>query len=439
MSLKILHVLLIIFQATVCELETKKIIELLESGNTIENYDTVKARIGSFIDTKEIKIHNNIELGKELKVLNDEYPQITYLYQIGKSIRGTFLTVLAIGKFARQNTPGIPEFKYIANIHGNEISGRELLLCLAHVLLENYGKNELITSLVNKTRIHLLPTMNPDGFEDATPGIHGWIQGRTNAAGIDLNRNFPQRLGPNSVRNMQPETEAIIRWTKAIPFVLSANLHDGSTVVNFPYDDGRIEGVEAKTGDHELFVQLAYSYARAHKFMWKKGPRCIGRFEDDELDEGITNGNKWYSVSGGMQDWNYVFADCFELTIEMSCEKYPNSKELKQLWDEHKFALISFIEKIHKSISGFVLDGSSGIGIPNVLIFIDKNSKVISSNAHGDFWRIVIPGTYNVTFQHSLYESVAKTVHITSEVPYKVFNVTLRRKSRFWNFDYDKR
>lgn len=47
-----------------------------------------------------------------------------------------------------------------------------------------------------------------------------------------------------------------------------------------------------------------------------------------------------------MQDWNYVFANCFELTIEMSCVKYSTDDQLKQIWNDHKFALISFIEKV---------------------------------------------------------------------------------------------
>lgn len=58
-----------------------------------------------------------------------------------------------------------------------------------------------------------------------------------------------------------------MEWTKSIPFVLSANLHSGTTLVNYPFDDGH--GARAKTGDNELFVSLAYSYARGHKRMFK--------------------------------------------------------------------------------------------------------------------------------------------------------------------------
>lgn len=57
-----------------------------------------------------------------LQQLNENYPELTSVYEIGKSVEGRPLTVLAIGRFPNTHSPGIPEFKYVANIHGNEVS-----------------------------------------------------------------------------------------------------------------------------------------------------------------------------------------------------------------------------------------------------------------------------------------------------------------------------
>ena len=65
---------------------------------------------------------------------------------------------------------GEPEFRYVGNIHGNEVVGRELIINLIQFLCENYGNSQEITDLVNKTRIHLLPSINPDGYAMATEG-----------------------------------------------------------------------------------------------------------------------------------------------------------------------------------------------------------------------------------------------------------------------------
>ena len=79
-------------------------------------------------------------------------------------------------------------------MHGNEVVGRELLLKLVDDLCAKYlAKDPEVVKLISTTRIHIMPTMNPDGYAKAAKAGagRGWITGRANANNVDLNRNFP--------------------------------------------------------------------------------------------------------------------------------------------------------------------------------------------------------------------------------------------------------
>lgn len=81
-----------------------------------------------------------------------------------------------------------------------------------------------------------MPSMNPDGFEVSKEGTCDGGQGRYNARGFDLNRNFPDYFKQNNKRT-QPETEAVKEWVSKIQFVLSGSLHGGALVASYPFDN----------------------------------------------------------------------------------------------------------------------------------------------------------------------------------------------------------
>ena len=336
--------------------------------------------------------HDYDELTDFLININSEFPAITNLFSIGQSVQGRELWVLEIS-----DNPGVneiePEFKYIANMHGDETVGRELCLYLISWFVNGYGTDERATNLINDTSIFIMPSMNPDGFENGS---------RYNANNVDLNRDFPDQFNDpnNSLAGRQPETQAVMQWTWERNFVLSANMHTGALVVNYPFD-GPNTGVYSAAPDDDVFVQISSCYADSHPNM-----------ESGGFQNGITNGSQWYAVFGGMQDWNYVWESDFDITLEQNEVKWPNSNLLDDLWEDHREPMIAYIEQIHQGLKGVVKDINSNQPLNATITIEGIEHEIFTDSQNGDYYRLLTPGQYVVNVNSFGFLPESQTVNI---------------------------
>ncbi|XP_077478609.1 adipocyte enhancer-binding protein 1 isoform X2 [Stigmatopora argus] len=223
------------------------------------NEDQVKSS-----DKLDFRHHNYKDMRQMMKVVNEECPDITRIYNIGKSTGGLKMYAMEISDNPGEHELGEPEFRYTAGIHGNEVLGRELLLLLMQFLCKEYkDQNPRVRRLVDGVRIHLVPSLNPDAYElayEAGSEMGNWFLGHWNEEGYDIFQNFPDlnsilwgaedrgwvpRFVPNHHiampenflnGSMAVETRAIVSWMERTPFVLGANLQGGEKLVTYPFD-----------------------------------------------------------------------------------------------------------------------------------------------------------------------------------------------------------
>ncbi len=107
--------------------------------------------------------HDVAELQADMKTLEKAYPKFVKYIVLGKSYDGRDIA----GVIVNNPDTGADTSKaamYIeANIHGNEIQGGEICIYTIWYLMENYGKIDRITKLVNERAFYIVPTVNPDG------------------------------------------------------------------------------------------------------------------------------------------------------------------------------------------------------------------------------------------------------------------------------------
>ncbi len=218
----------------------------------------VRARVAAAGDGVYRPYSGAGNLKEEIVSTGRAHPSLTKVVSIGKSLQGQDILALKLTKGAKRTKDGAkPSVLYLSNQHAREWITPEMTRRLMHYYLDNYGKDERITKLVNSTELWFVLSANPDGYDwTFEPG--GDRQWRKNMRdvngdgswtigdGVDLNRNFAYKWGhddegsspyPTSQTyrgaspGSEPETKALDAFQKRIDFEYGINYHSAAELI----------------------------------------------------------------------------------------------------------------------------------------------------------------------------------------------------------------
>ena len=146
---------------------------------------------------------DHAEIGERLRLMQRTWPEFLSLQSLGDSYGGREMWLMTIHNPSTGPEMGKAAMFVEANVHGNEIQGAEVTLYTIWYLMENYGRIDEVTRLVDERVFYILPSVNPDGRDYF---LHGAGSGaRTGHVPVDsdgdglVDEDGPDDLNGNGV------------------------------------------------------------------------------------------------------------------------------------------------------------------------------------------------------------------------------------------------
>lgn len=142
--------------------------------------------------------HDVPELYDDMARLEKAFPKFLKMESVGKSYNGLDIMVMKINNSETGAEMSKAAMYIDANIHGNEIQGGEVCLYTIWYLMENYGRIDKVTKLVDERVFYIFPCVNPDGRQYFMEGSGGGA--RTGQVPVDNdNDGLYAEDGPNDL------------------------------------------------------------------------------------------------------------------------------------------------------------------------------------------------------------------------------------------------
>lgn len=277
--------------------------------------------------------HFSKTVNETINALQERYPDLINVFEIGKSVQGEAILAAELGK-------GPKQVLINGTHHARECLTTVLILDQINYIAKlceenNSAAGSNVKALLDKVTIVFVPLLNPDGANLVLNGQNkAW---KSNINGVDLNRNYPTKY-PEKITSWapsfkdyprpkpfsEPETQALKELCEERLFDGAIAYHSSGEIIYWHFNQKDI------SRDYE--ITRAISAATGYKLVGRGNP---------------TTGN-------GFTDW---FIETYQkpgLTIEISPyvweQKVPFYR-YQSIWQKNKNVAIIFSSKVNEHVT----------------------------------------------------------------------------------------
>lgn len=436
--------------------------------------DDIRGNLGKPVRDAIPGYRNYETMLDELQALETAHPDIVKLYDIGDTWGKNYLAagntnyalldheIWAV-KLSDNVAQDEDEAKvyYIGEHHAREPISMEMCMKILNHLVDSYGTDATLTERVDNTEIWFIPLLNPNGHKVVIEQMDIWWRknvrdnnedGQFNVVsaeygsgpdGVDINRNYGfEWLGTGSTDDpngatyrgpaafSEPETQAVKYLLDSHTFQTGISYHTYGEWVLYPY------GYESGT--------YAPDFAAMNSLAEKMAESIPGTIRSHGHYE---PGPGWelYSTNGDLNDYSYGEKGTFSYTVEMATEFIPPADQTDAIMNNNmEAALMLLARPFHSVLTGHVTDAATGEPVQAEIWVsgIDENTiqpddrypmtgayraPYRAESIFGRYFRMLTPGTYDVTFKAPGYQEKTFTGLSITETGQTIRDAALAR------------
>jgi hypothetical protein len=372
----------------------------------------------------------------EMQELADKNKGLVELFEMPRpSLEGRTIYGVEIAANVGSKDDGRPIFYMDAVHHAREWPASEFTMIYAHYLAEKFGKDPVVTSLLKKARVILVPVVNVDGFDysresitsahptvatqtsplGAANGFEGYwrknrrsltgvtipaAQKNPDAYGVDPNRNYSYLWGDNQGGSSGNQLDTTYRGEAPFSEPEVANVRDlvlsrnvTGVITNHTYQSSVLRAGGGDSPEDAMLKSLGQKMADVLGYQ--------------------NNGTVGYPTTGTTDDWAYAVVGAVGFTIEHGTQGFhPPYGDFVATHNEKTSEAFTIMldaaadPKYHSVLSGRVVGGPAKLTLTKTMkvplsegnpigkeFVTEKLEYTISTDKNGRFEWHVGPST----------------------------------------------